>query len=89
MLAMMATSKTAKVRAKSELTKVGDDAKAKAQKALLLKTLKANRYNLSAVAEALNMGPATAVSRALRTLAPVEYEAAKAAGLISQGNRRE
>lgn len=97
----MATTKAAAVAAKkkragkapaprkrSVLSQAGDDAKAAAERVLLLSTLEANGWSLTATASSLRMGPATAVSRALRELAPAEYEAAKADGRISQGNRR-
>lgn len=75
-------------RKKSVLTQVGDEAKAKAQRDLLLKTLKANDWNLTATAEALEMGAIAAVIRALNDLAPDEYEKARKDGLISHANRR-
>lgn len=75
-------------RKRSKFTEVGDEAKATAQRALLLETLDANGWNLTATAEELGMGAATAVSRALRELAPKEYEKAKRDGRVSQGNRR-
>lgn len=75
-------------RKRSKFTEVGDEAKAVAQRALLLETLDANGWNLTATAEDLGMGAATAVSRALRELAPKEYEKAKRDGRVSQGNRR-
>lgn len=53
-------------RKKSKLTQVGDAAKLEAERALLLKTLKANDWNLSATARELEMGDASSVLRSIR-----------------------
>lgn len=73
----------------SRFTRVGNDAKAAAQRKLLLDTLKQNGWNLTATAEALEMSALTNVIRALQELAPDEYEAARRDGRISPGNRRD
>lgn len=73
----------------SRFTRVGNDAKAAAQRKLLLDTLKQNGWNLTATAEALEMAALANVIRALQELAPDEYEAARRDGRISPGNRRD
>lgn len=80
---------TKPVRKRSQLTIVGDEARAKAQRVLLLKTMRACGWNMTAAAEALDMGHGTSVIRALKELAPEEYAKAKADGRVSQGNHRE
>ena len=65
-------------RKKSKLTAAGDAAKLEAEKALLLKTLKANAWNLTRTAEALEMGQPSAVIAALdRYDLRAEYERAR------------
>lgn len=76
-------------RKTSLLTETGDAAKAKAERVLLLKTLRENGWNLTATAEALRLADTSAVIRALKTLAPEEYEAAKDRGDVHAANRRE
>jgi glycosyltransferase A (GT-A) superfamily protein (DUF2064 family) len=75
-------------RTTSLLTETGDAAKAKAERALLLKTLRENDWNLTATAEALRLGDSSAVIRALKALAFDEYEAARKRGAVSPANRR-
>lgn len=81
----MATSKKSKApkakapkrepRPKSLLSQEGDAAKLKAERALLLKTLRAEGNNLSATARALAMTDASSVLRALvRCDLIAEYE---------------
>lgn len=81
----MATSKQSKApkakapkrepRPKSLLSQEGDAAKLKAERALLLKTLRAEGFNLSATARALAMTDASSVLRALtRCGLMTEYE---------------
>ena len=72
----MATSKTKRTpRPKSLLSQEGDAAKLKAERALLLKTLRAEGFNLSATARALKMGDASAVLRGIaRYDLTAEYE---------------
>lgn len=70
-MATMATPKKipskrpAEGRKKSKLTQVGDAAKLDAERAFLLKTLKAKAWNLTHTADELEMGDASAVLRAL------------------------
>lgn len=52
-------------RPKSVLVEAGDAAKAKAERALLLKTLRASDWSLSETCRALRMGNASSVLRAL------------------------
>lgn len=52
-------------RPKSVLVKAGDAAKAKAERALLLKTLRASDWSLSETCRVLRMGNASSVLRAL------------------------
>lgn len=62
-------------RPKSLLSQEGDAAKLKAERALLLKTLRAEGFNLSATARALAMTDASSVLRALtRCGLMTEYE---------------
>lgn len=67
----------------------GRDAAKAAQKELLLITLGNLNWNLTKTAEALEMGARGNVIRALKTLAPFEYEQAKEAGLVKPGVRPE
>jgi hypothetical protein len=53
-------------RKKSKLVQAGDEAKRLAMRALLLETLVLCRWNLTATAEALEMGQSSAVLRAIR-----------------------
>jgi len=72
-------------RRKSKLTQAGEAA----QRGLLLATLKECGWNLTATAEALEMGDPSAVLRSIKVLGlDEEYEAAKARGAISPGSRR-
>jgi len=68
---------------------VGREAAREAQRKVLLEAWEAHAWNMTATAEALSMGDGTAVIRALKALAPEEYEAAKKDGRISPANRRE
>lgn len=76
-------------RPKSKLTLAGEESALRTKRELLLHTLKQHDWNLTATAEALDMGFAQSVVRALHELAPEEYELAKADGRISQANRRK
>lgn len=69
-MARKTTTKTAerKPRNLSILSRTGDEAKAAAERALLLKTLKANDWNLTHTAKALEMGDASSVLRAVEAL---------------------
>jgi hypothetical protein len=72
--------------ASSVLAKVGADAAHRAQRALLLRTLIANNWHLSNAADALQIGPASNVIRAIQKLGLMDqYNAARAEGVIRQG----
>lgn len=75
-------------RKQSLFTRVGEEAKAKAQRELLLKTLTERRWNLTATAKALELFPA-ALIRALRELAPEEYQTARASGVVRLGRKKK
>ncbi len=88
----MAASKTKKPvkprkptgRKKSKLTLIGEEAQRKA----LLATLKERDWNLSATAEALDLGGSGNVIRAIHALGlDEEYEKARAQGKITPGPR--
>lgn len=89
MLATMTTKKPGKKpaakgpRKTSKLTRAGDDAARLAKRTILLTTCEALRWNLSRVAEALELTTAADVIRALKELAPEEYEAAQVRGDIT------
>jgi transcriptional regulator with GAF, ATPase, and Fis domain len=82
MMALEVTKKTNKKpapvkegRKKSKLTQVGDEAKREAEAKLLLATLRANDWNLSATARVLDLGAASSVIRAIRACGlDAEYE---------------
>lgn len=76
-------------RKKSKLTLAGEEAATLAKRTLLLTTLAACRWNLSRTAEVLDLATGADVIRALKELAPEEYDAAKARGDVSQGRPRE
>ncbi len=89
----MVTKKGAKLSRKPKTTpastfaEIGRHAAREAQRRAILAAATAHGWNLSAVAAALQMGDASAVIRALKALAPDEYEAAKAAGKVAPGRR--
>ena len=64
---------------------IGREAAREAQRKALLRALKAHDWNLAHTAEALSMGAASAVIRALKALAPEEYDAAREDGRIRSG----
>lgn len=67
---------------------IGAHARKRAQRAALLKSLRAFNWNLTATATALEMGNHANVLRAIRDLElDAEYNEAKRAGLIGPGNR--
>lgn len=68
--------------------RTGDDARRDAQRKLLLRTLRAQGWNLRASAVALGLSGTPGVVRALKEVAPDEYTAAKADGRIKPGVRR-
>lgn len=77
-----------KRRKVSTLAKVGESARVAAQRQLLLSTLDANRWNLTATAEALGLTDSSAVLRAALTLGlKKELAAARKRGLVSRQNR--
>lgn len=66
---------------------IGREAAREAQRKALLRTLKAHDWNLAHTAAALGMGTASAVIRALKALAPEEYESARTDGRVRAGRR--
>lgn len=80
---------TIKVPADASFAEVGRAAAKAAQRETLLEALKANSWNLAATAEAMSMGDASAVIRALKALAADEYAKAKESGKIAPGRHRE
>lgn len=77
--------KTTARRKKSKLTLAGEAA----QRGVLLAELKAQGWNLTATAEALDMGHPSAVLRSIKQLGLTEeYEAARVRGDVSPGNRK-
>lgn len=71
-------------RKKSKLTQIGEEAQRKA----LLAELRRQSWNLSATAEALELGGAGNVIRAIKALDLVEqYEAARNRGDVKPGSR--
>lgn len=73
-------------RKKSKLTLAGEAA----QRGVLLGALKEHRWNLSHVAEALEMGNASAVLRSIKQLdLTEEYEAARDRGDVRPGARSD
>lgn len=77
-------------RVKSRLTLAREAAALAAGRALLLATLKAEGWNLTATAETLGMGNASAVLRAIREHGlEAEHEAARVRGDIRPGPRRD
>ena len=74
-------------RGKSALTLAGETASREAKRELLLKTLEANDWNLSATARALELSGTPAVIRALNDVAPDAYERATRDARIKSGPR--
>lgn len=94
MMTAMATTKKKSTRApakaareRSAFAQAGEEARREAQRKLLLRTLRETGWNITRTAEALGMGAAPAVTRALKDLAPEEYAAAKADGRITNYRR--
>jgi len=75
-------------REPSLYARVGDDARRKAQREVLLRSLKQHDWNLRSCAAALGLSGTPGVVRALKEVAPDEYTAAKADGRIKPGVRR-
>lgn len=76
-------------RKKSKLTSAGEEASQLARRTLLLTTCQTLGWDLAKVATALDLTTGADVIRALKELAPGEYEAARAAGDIRRGRRPE
>lgn len=92
MLGAVAASKKSKKpagRKLSRLSTVGDEASKSARRALLLTTCEIVSWDLSAAARALELATSADVIRALRELAPDEYEAARESGKIRRGRPAE
>ena len=84
----MATTKTKKPAkvSRATLAEIGREAARRAQREALLAELKAQDWNLSAVARELGLTAAGNVLRAIKTLGLDDhYEKAKAAGKINPG----
>lgn len=86
----MATTKKGATKARasegrktSKLTRAGDDASRLTRRTLLLTTCETLAWNLTRVAEALELATASDVIRALKELAPEEYEAARTRGDVA------
>lgn len=74
--------KAAEGRRKSLLVQAGEET----MRALLLKTLKANGWSVTATSDALEMGGSANVLRAIRTLGlDEEYDAARERGDVRPG----
>lgn len=87
---MTAPKKTSKkAAAKLTFAEIGRAAAKEAQRAALLAALEENAWNLTATAEALGMGGRANIIRALKELAPDEYERARDKGLVRPGVRPE
>lgn len=71
-------------RKKSKLTAAGEEGSQLARRTLLLGTCEALKWNLARVAEVLELASHADVIRALKELAPEEYEAARDAGKIAK-----
>lgn len=88
MLQPVTTSKKAAKKKTRSLAEIGREASQNAQRIALLAELEAQGWNLTATAEAFGIaGPN--VIRALKSLAPEEYEKARRDGRISPANRRD
>lgn len=71
-------------RKKSKLTLAREEASRLAGRTMLLATCDALKWNLTRVAESLEMATASDVIRALKELAPQEYEAAQERGDVAK-----
>lgn len=76
-------------RKKSKLTVAREEGARLAGRTLLLGTCEALKWDLAEVAKTLDLATSADVIRALRELAPVEYEAARERGDIRRGRRPE
>lgn len=76
-------------RPKSLYAQTGENGRKSAQKKLLLATLRANKWNMTVVAEQLGMAGTPAVIKAIRDVGIYEeYHQAKTSGRISPASRR-
>lgn len=80
-----AATKAPEGRKKSKLTLAREEGSRLAGRTLLLGTCEATGWNLSRVAEVLELASNADVIRALNELAPEEYVKAQEAGLIKKG----
>lgn len=90
MITIVATPKKTPAPKKADRSKyaaAGEDARRAAQRKLLLATLKAHGWNLAHAAEDLGLSGSAGVIRALKDVAPEEYEAARGDGRIRAGAR--
>ena len=78
------TTAVPKERKKSKLTAAREEASRLAGRTVLLATCEALKWNLTRVAETLEMATGADVIRALKELAPEEYEAAQQRGDIAR-----
>ena len=78
-----AGSKKPAGRKLSRLTIAGDEASRLARRTMLLATCAAVKWNLTRAAEALDLATPSDVIRALKDLAPEEYEAARERGDVA------
>ena len=84
------TAQTARAgRKKSKLTQAREDASRLAGRSVLLASCEALKWNLTRVAEVLEMATQADVIRALKELAPEEYEAARQRGDVAPGRRSD
>jgi hypothetical protein len=78
-----AAGKVAAGRKRSKLTLAREEAARLAGRTLLLGTCEALKWNLTRVAETLDMATPSDVIRSLKELAPEEYEAAQKRGDVA------
>lgn len=83
----MATKKTPTKKTVSKYAQAGDDARRAAQRKLLLTTLKGCDWNLARAADELGLSGSPGVIRALKDVAPDEYDAARSDGRVRAGAR--
>lgn len=70
----------------SKLALAGNEASRLARRTMLLATCEAVKWNLTRVAEVLDLATPSDVIRALKELAPNEYEAAQERGDVRRGS---
>ena len=76
-------------RKRSKLTLAREEGSRLAGRTLLLGTCEALKWNLTRVAEVLEMTAAADVARAVMELAPEEFEAARERGDVSRATRAD